>query len=187
MITLLRIMSLICFNVTIAMAQMDPHQHSKHNMILLGEGPVFASHIVYKEPHNYQVLLQLNFDADTSAKYIAARKENPSFLFIYLLDQMNIKDVATAESISGTILYEDTSGVRHVVISNVSLAKDYFKLLYFDELPLSLAGNNPMMHKNMSAPDAIKCPNANVIQQGIECPEPTPVCDNRPGGNHYCE
>jgi hypothetical protein len=111
-----------------------PHAHPKHNMVLFGENEIFASHIVYKSPHNFQVILSLSLTADEQSKYLAAKTEHPSELFIYLLDPMDIKDIATTKSISGRVFYLDSAGGRHEVIADLAVASENFKVIYFDEL-----------------------------------------------------
>lgn len=134
----------------------DHSHHPKHNMILMGENQIFASHIVYKEPHNYQVLLQIDFDEVTRETYLASKKLHPDDLFILLLDPMDIKDITLQASISGTLLYENPDGQRTQVITNVFIPKENFKIIYFDEIPLSLkageANQNPQFNINV-----IKC------------------------------
>jgi hypothetical protein len=119
---------------------MDHAQHAKHNMVLFGESEVFASHIVYKEPHNYQVILKIKLDAHHQALYLAERSQHPKDQFIYLLDPMNIKDIESAAAISGTISRMDASGVRREIAPNVVVTRENFEVIYFDELPLSLSG-----------------------------------------------
>ena len=118
------------------------HVHAKHNMVLFGETEVFASHIVYKVPHNYQVILTLSLSAEDQEKYLVARKAHPSEQFIYLLDAMDIKNIVTETSISGTVFYLDSDGNKHEVIPSLKLTNNEFKVIYFDELPLSLEGNS---------------------------------------------
>ena len=115
------------------------HVHSKHNMILLGESEIFASHIVYKEPHNFQVILSLNLDEKTKNAYLTAKQAFPKGLFILLLDAIDIKEIAAQEVLTGTILYQDESEQRRVIVPNVTISKDNFRVIYFDELPLSLS------------------------------------------------
>ena len=116
----------------------DHGHHVKHNMILLGEREVFASHIVYKVPHNYQVILKINLDAQTLPLYQGQKETHPRAQFIYLLDHMDISEIAIAESISGTILREDEQGNRVQLASGVKLAREDFEIVFFDEVPLSL-------------------------------------------------
>ena len=47
---------------------------------------------------------------------------------------MDIKDIASQASISGTILYENSDGQRTQVITNVFISKENFKIIYFDEV-----------------------------------------------------
>ncbi len=127
--------------ISLAGYAQDHSHHPKHNMILMGESQVFASHIVYKEPHNYQVLLQIDFDKVSLDTYLAFKKLHPENLFILLLDPMEIKNIASQDSISGTILYENADGQRTQIITNVFIPKENFRIIYFDEVPLSLKVN----------------------------------------------
>jgi hypothetical protein len=117
----------------------ESNDHSQHNMILLGEGPIFASHIVYKEPHNFQVLLEIKFDEETKSLYLASKADHSQALFIFLLDPIDIKNISTQEFISGSISYTDSAEQRHEVIHHVTVSRANFKVIYLDELPLSLA------------------------------------------------
>lgn len=121
-----------------AIAQHDHHNHPPHNMILLGQDEVFASHIVYKEPHNFQVLLKVDFDPETRSVYKNAKREHPNQLFIFLLDSMDIKMISEQTALTGKILFENTKNERVVIRQNVHLSQDQFKIIFFDELPLSL-------------------------------------------------
>lgn len=114
------------------------HVHPKHNMILLGTDPIFASHIVYKVPHNYQVLLEIKFDAPTIEQYQAAKKNFPNDLFLFLLDPLDIKDIAAQAPLTGKLLRQDSAGDRHEIVSTTTVRKGNFNLIYFDEVPLSL-------------------------------------------------
>ena len=122
----------------------DGHQHHPpHNMILLGTTEIFASHIVYKQPHNFQVILKIQFDEKTKVAYQTARDENTESLFIFLLHSMDISQIQTMESISGKLLFEGPDGQRNIILENVVIDKDHFKVVYFDEVPLSLVKTNP--------------------------------------------
>lgn len=116
----------------------DGHAHPKHNMVLFGNTEIFASHIVYKVPHNFQVILAISLAAEEREKYITAKKENPMAQFIFLLDSMEIKEIATQKQISGTVFYVDSAGGKHEVLARLSLLSNNFKVIYFDELPTSL-------------------------------------------------
>jgi len=115
------------------------HNHARHNMVLYGQEEVFASHLVYKVPHNFQVILKVNFDEKTQVTYRRERALYPQQKIIYLLDTMNIKDIASAEFISGQVFRIDENGKRIELASEVSLSRGGFAVVYFSELPLSLA------------------------------------------------
>lgn len=112
--------------------------HAKHNMVLFGENEIFLSHIVYKVPHNFQVILKIQLDEQLRNTYLAEKQAHPDDEFIFLLDHMSIKDIATVDSISGTISRTDSTGVKSILATGVVLGKNQFKIIYFDELPLSL-------------------------------------------------
>src|SRR4051812_41958562 len=101
-----------------------PSSHAKHNMILFGENEVFASHIVYKVPHNFQVILSLNLDSHDLKEYHDARAANPDSQFIYLLDEMNIKDINSVDLIRGRLMYIDSNDQKHEVIKDLVLTKE---------------------------------------------------------------
>src|SRR5687767_9298112 len=53
-----------------------PADHVKHNMVVYGSpAETYASHIVYKVPHNYQVILKIRFDLQTQEIYRQARAQ----------------------------------------------------------------------------------------------------------------
>ncbi|WP_413291075.1 hypothetical protein [Bdellovibrio sp. HCB337] len=112
--------------------------HAKHNMIFFGENEFYASHLVYKSPHNYQVLVKLQLDVNTKAVYAKVKKEFPKDLFIFLLDTMDIKEIESQEVLTGKILREDESGQRIDLATGLTFNKTQFKILFFNELPLSL-------------------------------------------------
>ncbi len=116
------------------------HQHHvKHNMVVHGLYEVFASHIVYKEPHNYQVILKLNLDQKTYQTYVNERTKYPKDQFIYLLDDMTIKDIQSIPSISGVLFRNDEQENQIPVVTQMKLNRGQFEVVYFEELPLSLS------------------------------------------------
>lgn len=125
--------------------------HAKHNMVLFGDSEIFASHIVYKVPHNYQVILNIEFDQKTKDLYLNERVLHPADEFIFLLDDMDIKDITSAPSISGAISRTDAGGNRLEIIKNVQVDREHFKVIYFDELPLSLEANHMPAMTHLSA------------------------------------
>jgi hypothetical protein len=114
------------------------HDHARHYMILMGENEIFASHFVFKQPHNYQVLLSVKFDPATQAKYREEREKHPNELFMLFLDPIVIKDIEHLDSISGKLLVEDKNEVQHEILPAVNLGRDQFKVIFFNEVPLSL-------------------------------------------------
>lgn len=124
----------------------------KHNMVLVGESEIFASHIVYKEPHNYQVILGLNLDPTIKAAYQHERRSHPGDTFIYLLDDMHIAHIRHRSEISGTIFRKDSLGNKVTIAEGVRLPAGAFRVLYFNELPLSLASEPQLAAASGSCP-----------------------------------
>ena len=117
----------------------DDHSgHTSHNMLLFGSDEVFADHIVYKEPHNFQVILKIDFDQATKEAYLEARANHPDEEIVFLLDPMNIETIEQAAVLSGKILLRTDSG-QNVIRSEITLDQSQFKVLFFNKLPLSLA------------------------------------------------
>jgi hypothetical protein len=119
-------------------ADHDHHGHARHGMILLGTQEVFASHIVYKEPHHFQVLAKLNLDDATLQKYLTAKAQRPNDLFILVLDPIDLRDIGSLGRLTGKILRQDETGTKHDLVLGVEIPKGKLQVLYFDELPLSL-------------------------------------------------
>ncbi len=124
------------------LAQADDHaHHARHNMILHGTKEIFASHLVYKVPHNFQVIVRLKLSASVRRAYLAARAAYPEQTFILLLDPVSIGELAGAAQISGPLFRRDAEGVRVDVVPSVVLDRAQFEVVYSDELPLSLAAD----------------------------------------------
>ena len=122
----------------IASAQYHDH-HTKHNMILFGTpGTYYASHIVYKAPHNFQVILMLNLSEDIKGKIVSEVQYYPDDQLIYLLDQMDISQIESKPPISGQVFRTSSDGVKHMILEKMELQSNQYDLIYFDELPLSL-------------------------------------------------
>ncbi len=118
----------------------DHSHHAKHNMVLFGKpGGFYASHIVYKSPHNFQVILKINFDATSEAKLATEMTAYPKAPFIYLLDPMDISDIQKSPSISGQVFRRAEDGSKQVILNSISLNPNEYSVVYFDELPLSLS------------------------------------------------
>ncbi len=118
--------------------QAHENHHVKHNMVLFGETEIFASHIVYKVPHNFQVILKLALDESVKSRYLLEKKTYPDDQMIFLLDHMQISDIGKMDQISGQILREDQNGDRVVLMDKVTVSREHFKIIFFDELPLVL-------------------------------------------------
>lgn len=114
--------------------QAEAERHPPHNMLLLGRDEIFASHIVYKAPHNYQVILKLRLPEKIRGEYLALRERNPEADLVFLLDEMDISRIASASTLSGTIRVLRGTGD----FPRITLDRDQFDLVFFNELPLSL-------------------------------------------------
>ncbi len=137
---LILVTCVITFSSSNSFAQHE--HHAKHNMVMMGEQEIFISHIVYKVPHNYQVILKIKLTQDALTEYLNAKRNTPNNLMILLLDHMYISKIADASEISGTILTEDPAGNRTEILTDVKITKENFRIIYFDEVPLNLEGAN---------------------------------------------
>ncbi len=118
------------------------HGHAQHNFVLFGEKEIYASHIVYKQPHNYQVILRLRLTEEVKSAYLATAKAHPAAVIRFKLDSMDVATIGSQAVLTGPILFDDESGVEQVAIPSVRVNRSEFDVLYFDELPLSLAGGH---------------------------------------------
>jgi len=118
----------------------DHSRHVSHGMLLFGTEEVFADHIVYKEPHNYQIILKVEFDGETKQKYLDALSSYPSGEIIFMLDPLDIETIPSAFVITGKIIHRHASAASDVQ-TDISLASDQFEVVYFKKLPLSLSGS----------------------------------------------
>lgn len=116
-----------------------PGHHVKHNMVLFGTQEFFASHIVYNVPHNFQLIIELKLSAIAQAKVRQARADYPSDLVIFLLDHVEQPDLKGASKISGTLQRKTSSGQKIELLSNLEFQNGEFSVVYFGELPESLA------------------------------------------------
>lgn len=117
-----------------------PAAHAKHNMVLFGEAHTYyASHLVYKAPHNYQVILKLDLDASSKTKLGIELQAHPQDQFIFLLDHMDISQIELKPTIAGQIFRNDSTGAKHVIFESVHLSAGEYSVIFFNELPLSLA------------------------------------------------
>jgi hypothetical protein len=133
------------FVATGASSEEHPHNHVRHGMFLYGEEEVYASHIIYKVPHNYQVILKIELDAGAREVYLAARGNHPDHEIVYVLHPSDISKIQSAEFIVGDIVVRDSSGGSTTLLTDVRLEKAQFSILFFNELPLIL-GNQSQTH-----------------------------------------
>jgi hypothetical protein len=117
----------------------SPHEAhwSKHNLILFGEDEIFASHIVFKQPHNFQLILKVNFGEAARQHIALLRSINPDAQVVFLLDPVDLNSIAKVEKLSGVVKERGTS--NKIVSTLVTLSKKDFEIIYFDELPLDLS------------------------------------------------
>jgi hypothetical protein len=116
---------------------------------LYGAEEVFASHIIYKVPHNYQVILKLELDASVKEAYHKARSDHPNQDIVYVLDPSDVSQIASAQFIVGNLIVRDESGNSKTILSGVRLENSQFSILFFNELPLILGTEpKPPHHAN---------------------------------------
>ena len=125
--------------VASATASAQSHEHHvKHNLLVFGNAEIYASHLVYKSPHNHQVVLRLRLEAAELRAYHGARAAFPRDKVLLLLNPVDISRVAQATSLSGVLLRVDGDGKKITLVPEVRLDHGEFTLLYSAELPLSL-------------------------------------------------
>jgi hypothetical protein len=147
--SLLLLLSIALFSK--ASFSQDHKYHAKHNMILFGESDSFyASHIVYKVPHNYQVILKINFDSNSKEIINKEMTLNPKDQFIFLLNHMNISQINEMPLLSGQIFRRAQDGSKKMILPFIELSPDDYSNIYFDELPLSLEAQNLNFDKRTS-------------------------------------
>ncbi len=129
---------LLCLDVNLQAQTHAGHPHlAKHQMILLGEAELIASHIVYKAPHNFQILMSLNLPPAVYELYRSERLNHPQDLMIFKLDPIDLATIRQQTQLIGSLIRQ-TETENVVLFENVILEQADFKILYFDELPLSL-------------------------------------------------
>lgn len=129
----------------------DHTHHAKHNMVLFGESDSFyASHIVYKVPHNYQVILKINFDSNSKEIIKNEMISNPKDQFILLLNHMDIRQINEMPILSGQIFRRSQYRLKTMIFPLVTLNPNDYTIIYFNELPLSLETQNLKFNKRIS-------------------------------------
>jgi hypothetical protein len=125
----------------LAMAQ-DHSHHPPHNMALYGnKGAVYLSHLVYKAPHNYQVILKVNFP-EKYGQLFSELESHPDDQFIMVLENLEIGRIQEKPALNGMILRIDQRGSKDLIFDKASLEPSDYSIIYFAELPLSLATNS---------------------------------------------
>lgn len=136
--TFIVIASLVSVITASAVDHGGHHAEVKHNMILYGGNEIFISHLVYKAPHNYQVILNVQFPENVRKRYFESKKAYPDDTYIFLLDKMHIAEIGGLESITGTLTRTDSEGVKTILAESVRVGKANYKIVFFNELPLNL-------------------------------------------------
>lgn len=148
---------IICF-FSLSISAQDHAHHSKHNMVLFGEGDsYYASHIVYKEPHNYQVILKLNFDSSTKEVIAKEMSTYPDNQFIYLLDHLDISQINERPTISGQIFRRSADESKKILFDKVDIDPNDYSIIYFNELPLSLESQKSSGWEELQLPPKENC------------------------------
>lgn len=123
-----------------ATAQTHPHNHAKHGMVLFGDQyEIFASHIIAKAPHNYQVILKVNLDRITQNIYDDSRINHRDERIVLVLNTMDLSTIKSQPTLVGTLIRENlTTNARTTLATEVILLAHHYELVFFQELPLSL-------------------------------------------------
>lgn len=116
----------------------DHSTHPPHNMILFGSLPIFASHIVYKKPHNYQVILEVSLDSTARQLYHETILKFPNDQMILLLDSMDIGQIERKPSLTAKLIRTTEQGERKILDEHITIKPEDYKIIFFDEIPLNL-------------------------------------------------
>lgn len=109
---------------------------SKHNLVLFGQDEIFASHIVFKKPHNFQLILKVNLDDIAKRHYAQLKSINPEAQIVFLLDPMDLSSITQVTELSGVMKERGTPS--KITPLQLKLSKNDFEIVYFEELPLDL-------------------------------------------------
>lgn len=111
------------------------HHTVKHYFVLMGENEVFASHVVYRPPHNYQVLMKVQLPAEIETKYLESKKQFPKATFLLYFNPFVVSEIQSYPVLKGVLLQQNPDGQETLIAENLSLdAKDY-QIFYFEEVP----------------------------------------------------
>src|SRR3954471_3177534 len=114
---------MICAVSAYSRAEAPSHQHADHGMLLLGSQEIFASHIVNKVPHNWQVELQVRFSDEVREQYLEEKLNYPDEKLVLVLQHLDLASIKSATSLTGFIVRVDANGKKTKVIPDVRLAK----------------------------------------------------------------
>lgn len=135
---LLTVTAINFFTIQASFAQGHAH-HPPHNMLLFGEDRIYASHLVYRQPHNYQVVLRLDLDMATKALVAHEMRSYPNDTFIFLLDSMDISQIEAKPKISGKVFRRSSDETKHPILDKLELESRQYSVIYFSEIPLDLS------------------------------------------------
>lgn len=129
--------ALVTLTMTIGKISLAADSHpAKHQFILFGDSQIFASHIIAQPPHNYQVLLEIKVNEDEKQSYLDTKVRNPDAKIIFVVNSIDLHDIASAKSLSGDLLVEQSDGQRKKILPTLSVAREDFKIIYTDEVVL---------------------------------------------------
>jgi hypothetical protein len=82
--TLYLVLIIVCFalnlNAQPPHGSMSSDKPSGHGMLIFGTEKVYASHLpLFRTPHNYQIILELELDKTAKQKFISDQKLHPEF------------------------------------------------------------------------------------------------------------
>jgi hypothetical protein len=125
------------FSFSISSFAGNPDHHIKHYMLVFGENPLFLSHVVYKSPHNFQVILQASLPTDILVQYQREKVLHPEDQILLLLEPIEIGKINTERpTLKGSLLREAKDGTTVEISPEVPVLN--YQMIYFNELPLSL-------------------------------------------------
>jgi hypothetical protein len=158
------VFALAALALALAAPLLAAHAHpARHGMLLFGEKAVFASHIVNRVPHNYQVVLQVWLAPAARAAYDRARAEYPGQSLVLALDHLEIGNLETGKpELGGDLVRVTPEGERIPFHSGVRLSPWDYERIFFQELPLDLSGDG---HRA----DHILCWSHSDCPRGMSC------------------
>jgi len=114
-----------------------PPVHKKHSFVFVDRNAEYATHVVYKKPHNFQVNIRLK--PLPLLPYIAeAMASFPEQSFFIQFNPFDISKMNEKPDLSATIVREDSSGQLIPIAKDFSLVAGNYEVTYFEELPLDL-------------------------------------------------